>query len=224
MKRLFKVLMVALLLVASATTSVNAEENNSKVVFGKLITEGQLSRSGFINDVYIEEYQFDDSCAIQITDKAGNNLFMDSINNYFYYNDEIVYYSIDVDTIIYCDETTIWEEGINSKGYNDPYVLVSTQTVTYQQSVAISTLASDILGSALNWKLGIALAVYNAVITYYSSNSPSATVVYVRTDKYAYRPVLSTFYHHDYGLDVNYNKIPNTDHFDNNGLKTFLGY
>ena len=105
------------------------------------------------------------------------------------------------------------------------YVKVQTVTTKYTLSKAISQFSADLFGLFLNWKLGLAIAIYNFIINAYSTTSLQLSkIMHIRNDKYAYLPILSQFYNHSYALDVNYVKIRNTDNFDNAGLKAFLGY
>lgn len=181
------------------------------------------------NNFHVVETIYNGYKTLEATNSDGDKLYMRSDRNYYMLNDDIVYYSISDEIVSYYSESDIvrmHNDYVNNPTASSPtYVKVHTSTMTYQQSKAISQLVADILGLAMGWKLGLAYAVYNSIINYYKVPSlAESKIVYVRTDKYAYVPVLSTFYHHDYALDVNYNKVANTDNFDNYGLKAYLGY
>lgn len=164
---------------------------------------------------------------IRLVDNEGNYLEFRMDNDYFEYNGEIVGFQTQNEVVNY-PIGLIKSNLSNTSMLNYVivnYVKVQTITTKYTVSKAISQFSADLFGLFLNWKLGLAIALYNLIINAYSTpNLQLSKIMYIRNDKYAYLPILSQFYYHSYALDVNYVKILDTDNFDNAGLKAFLGY
>lgn len=165
---------------------------------------------------------------IRFVDKEGNYLEFSMNNDYFQYNGEVVSFQAQNEVVDYSTNILMRNVSLRNMTQNYMtvnYVKVQTVTTKYTLSKAISQFSADLFGLFLNWKLGLAIAIYNFIINAYSTPSLQLSkIMYIRNDKYAYLPILSQFYNHSYALDVNYVKIRNTDNFDNAGLKAFLGY
>lgn len=214
MKKFIQIIVI-LLISITGTKAIYAEDD-------MIISEKNYT----IENLIVTETVYSDHSHLRIID--GENILEINSNEDFYtLNGEIITYKIEVKETVFIEEKELEllrENYNNSNGKGDPYVLVSSSTMTYTQSQAIENFLASALGVALNWVLSLTLAIYQLIIDWYGVHSVyDEKSVYVQTDTYAYVPVLSAFYHHRFGLDSNYTYIPGTDYVDNNGLKAFLG-
>lgn len=215
-----KVLVIGLLVCVTLQSSLlsvlaKTEVNNLYV----------LTESG--NKIEVTKYTVNGYEQIRLVDHEGNYLEFGTDDDFFEYNGETVEFQTHTEVLNYRTGfvTSLFSSSsmLNYAVVN--YVKVQTTTTKYTVSKAISQFSADLFGLFLNWKLGLAIAVYNFIVNAYSTpNLQLSKIMYIRSDKYAYLPILSQFYYHSYALDPYYVKIPNTDNFDNAGLKAFLGY